>query len=253
VKPAIRPVLLAIMLMLGCLPVAERAAAQEKTGALPGFTLAPAAKILLLRPRVRIGAQSTGGMFEPNVDWTEQARANISAALDAQQAQSGNRIFTVEEPVGDDAQKLADYRALFSVLAYSAAHYQLVKGDRLPTKKRNGVFEWSVGPEVRDLPGAAGADYVLFFAIHDQYGSTGRKMAQIAAAFAGASVTSGVHMGFAALIDLKTGNLVWLNIDDRMGGDVRTPDGAQRRVAQLLEGLPIRTPPAATAVIAAGQ
>jgi hypothetical protein len=216
---------------------------------MPGFTLAPSAKILLLRPRIKVGEQSAGGMLGRNAEWTELARTHITAALAAQQAQLGNQVITAEEPVGDDAQKLADYRALFTVLAGCVMDYQFFRGNRLPTKARNGVFDWTVGPEVKELPGAAGADYVLFISTEDMYGSSGRKAAQVFAAFEDVILSAGVHNGYAGLIDLKTGNLVWLNADGRMGGDVRTPDGAQQRVAQLLEGLPMRsTAPSAVAV-----
>ena len=253
--PAVRPVLLAMTLALGCLPAVEPVAAKEKTGVMPGFTVAPSAKILLLRPRIRVGEQSTGGIFEPNADWTDQAKANMLAALDAQQAQLGNQVIMAEEPIGEDGLKLADYRALFTVLADAVERHQFFKGDRLPTKKRNGVFDWSIGPEIRDLPGVAGADYVLFISTRDEYGSTGRNIASIVGAFAGRSVTVGVHEGQAGLVDARTGNLVWLNSDNSMGGDLRTPEGAQRRVAQLLEGLPVHAPPVAAtpASVAAAQ
>ncbi len=55
---------------------------------------------------------------------------------------------------------------------------------------------------------------------------------------AGVSVISGQHKGFAGLIDLRTGALVWLNADLQMGGDVRTADGAQKRVRELLAHFP---------------
>lgn len=254
-KTVVTRAILAAMLALGCLAAAEPAFAQEKKAVMPGFTLAPgSAKILLLRPKIKVGAQSTGGMAEPNADWTEQAKANIGAALAAQQSQLGNQIITAEEPVGDDAQKLAEYRALFTVLANSVMVYQFFPGNRLPTKKRVGVFNWSIGPEIQALPGAAGADYALFISTEDQYGSTGRKVAQLFMAMAGVGITSGVHFGYAGLIDLKTGNLVWLNADPQMGGDVRQPDGAQRRVSQLLAGFPGRTAPAAApATVAAAK
>lgn len=71
-------------------------------------------------------------------------------------------------------------------------------------------------------------------------------MLQLVGMVAGVGVTSGVHLGSAGLIDLKTGELVWLNADKQMGGDVRAPEGAEKRVAQLLEGFPGR-PSGATA------
>jgi hypothetical protein len=60
-------------------------------------------------------------------------------------------------------------------------------------------------------------------------------------------VKSGEHKGFAGLVDLRTGDLVWLNADLAMGGDVRTPEGAQKRVAQLLEDFPGSAPQLAVA------
>lgn len=253
-KPVRKRAALAAAVVLSCLAAAQPAQAQEKRAVMPGFALAPGSvKILLLRPRIKVGAQSTGGMAEPNADWTAQAKTNIGAALTTAQSQLGNQIVTADEPVGDDAQKLADYRALFAVLANSVMVYQFFPGNRLPTKKREGAFEWSLGPEVKDMPGAAGADYALFINTEDEYGSTGRKVAQLFAAMAGVGITSGVHIGYAGLIDLKTGNLVWLNADMQMGGDVRQPDGATRRVQQLLEGFPGRTPPPPAAAVASSH
>jgi hypothetical protein len=129
---------------------------------------------------------------------------------------------------------------LFGALSESVIEYQFFVGNRLETKKRKNTFEWSIGPELSGLKSLQGADYALFINTHDEYGSTGRKALQIFAAMGGISVKSGVHVGHAGLVDLRTGDLVWLNADRQMGGDVRTPDGAEKRVKQLLEGFPGR-------------
>lgn len=229
------PVLALLMLVVGTQP----ADAQEKSGTKPGFVLKErSAKILLIRPTIKVGAQSTGGMFEPNADWTAQARDNIGAALAVAQGKLGNEVVVIDEPVGAAADTLADYRALFSVLADSVINYQFFPGNRLPTKKRKGEFDWTMGQGVSDIAKGSGADYALFIFNEDQYGSTGRKILQVFAAMAYVSVKSGEHKGFAGLVDLRTGDLVWLNADLAMGGDVRTPEGAQKRVAQLLEDFP---------------
>ena len=54
----------------------------------------------------------------------------------------------------------------------------------------------------------------------------------------GIAVKSGEHKGGAGLVDLKTGDLLWLNADFAMGGDVRDVEGAEKRVGQLLEEFP---------------
>jgi hypothetical protein len=56
----------------------------------------------------------------------------------------------------------------------------------------------------------------------------------------GVPVSVGVHTGYAGLVDLHTGELVWINADMRMGGDVREADGADKRIRELLNGFPAR-------------
>jgi hypothetical protein len=230
------------------------ALAQEKTGVKPGFRLKPGtARIVLLRPSIKVGAQSTGGLFEPNADWTAQARENIAAALGAAQSGLGNSVGDYVEPANADPALLAEYQELFDAVAQSVIEYQFFPGNRLPTKKRDGQFEWSLGADVARLPGLSGADYALFVTTEDHFGSTGRKVLQVFAALARVPVTAGVHKGFAGLVDVRTGELVWLNADLQMGGDVREAGGAQKRVRQLLEGFPGKPVDAPVTVAAAAH
>ena len=230
----------AAVLMICALP----AAAQERTAIKEGFVLPPHSgkTILVLRPTVSVGAQSTGGLFEPNGDWTEKARKNIGDALAARQAALGNKVISAPDSFGDDAQRADEYARLFAAVSQAVIEYQFFKGNRLPTKKHDnkaGVFDWSLGSGVRDLPGAKDADYALFLYNKDAYGSTGRKLLQIAAMLGpGLAVKSGEHAGYAGLVDLRTGDLLWLNADAAMGGDVRDADGAIKRIGQLLEDFP---------------
>ncbi|MGR6328304.1 hypothetical protein ACU5AX_04505 [Sphingomonas sp. XXL09] len=218
--------------------------AQERTATRQGFDLPPKSgkTILLMRPVVSVGAQSMGGLFEPNRDWTETARRNIVAALAEHQASLGNRVVPAPESFGEDARRADEYARLFAAVSRAVIDYQFFVGNRLPTKKRDnkaGVFDWSLGDGVRDLPGAKDADYALFIFDRDAYGSTGRKILQVVALLGpGVAVKSGEHAGYAGLVDLRTGDLLWLNADAAMGGDVRDTDGARKRVAQLLEDFP---------------
>lgn len=224
------------------------ALAQEKGAVRPGFSAEKLKneKILLLRPSVWVGEQSTAGLPEPNADWTAQSRNLLARELQRRQADFNNEL--VAEPddlAGDDAMVLAEHRALFNAVANSVRTYQFFIGNRLPTRK-NRPFEWTLGKEARRISEITGTRFALFVSINDQYGSTGRKIFQfLAAGIAGVSVQSGIHIGDAGLVDLETGDLVWLNADGQMGGDVRTEEGMQKRVRQLLEDFPgIKTVPA---------
>lgn len=236
---------LAVVVNVG--PTVPAAEAQERTAVRDGFAFdsSKPASILLFRPSVKVGEQSTGGMFEPRAEWTSEARKNIEAALNARQNSLGHQVTYMPDVPGEKAQIVREYQALFGAVAQSVITYQFFAGNRLETKKREnreGVFQWSLGPGVRDLPGADQADYILFILTEDHYGSTGRKIFQfLAAAAVGVGVTSGLHAGYAGLVETKTGNLVWINADNAMGGNVREPDGAQKRVSQLLEEFPLAT------------
>ena len=53
-------------------------------------------KLIVLRPDVSVGSVTTGGMTEPRADWTESARANLVAALKAQQSARGGKVLVIE-------------------------------------------------------------------------------------------------------------------------------------------------------------
>lgn len=233
-----------LLVFFGLFLAATSAASQEKTGNRDGFELKPGTvRIALLEPSVRVGSQSTGGMFEPNADWTAQAKENIAAELARRQSTLGNEVVPLQIENVPQSRELIEYHTLFGAVASSVIEYQFFPGNRLPTKKKSKSFEWTVGPGLAEVSALQGFDYVLIIRTRDAYGSTGRKLLQ-AAGFLGAAfglptaVQSGEHIGMAGLIEVKTGDLVWLNADLEMGGDPREPDGAVKRVKQLLEGFP---------------
>ena len=226
-------------IILLCAPAHAQFGA-EASASKAGFSF-PAAgsiKILVFRPDVSVGAQSTGGMNEPNAEWTKQARDNLAKALAAEQAGRANELVVMPEFEGDNAALLADYQALFRNVTNAVVVHKLFKGNRLPTKRED--FNWTLGSGVSKLSELGGGDYGLFIYTNDSYGSAGRKALQIFGAMMGMGISSGVHTGYAGLVDLHSGELVWVNADLKMGGDVREADGATKRIQQLLEDFPKR-------------
>jgi len=212
----------------------------EKTALRDGFAFPKdrPVRILVFRPDVHVGEQGAGGVNTPKADWTDTARTELGAALERQQATLKNELISMPELEGEPGALLADYRALFQAVTNAVMVHKLFPGNRLPTKKES--FDWTVGPGAAKLGELGGGDYALFVYTFDSYGSAGRKAMQIFGAMMGVGLTSGVHIGYAGLVDLKTGDLVWINADVQMGGDVRDAEGADKRIAQLLEGFPGR-------------
>ena len=246
-------VLAALAALLCLVPAA--ASAQERFAIKPGFAYPTdhPATVVVFRPDVQVGTFTTGGVDEANADWTTTARQLIEASLRRNNSVAGAKIVFPADPEGDDGAYLAEYRSLFTAVANAIQQYKLFPGNRLPTKKGT-VFDYTLGNGTSRIAQMTGADYALFVFTHDAYGSSGRKTAQIFGAMFGIAIVPGIHIGYAGLVDLKTGDVIWLNADPQMGGDVRTPEGADKRVRQLLNGFPgmtVAAPVAAAAPAAA--
>ena len=61
---------------------------------------------------------------------------------------------------------------------------------------------------------------------------------QLAAAALGVGLVGGQQIGFASLVDLTTGEVVWFNHLHSTAGDLRTSEPAKKTVALLMSGLP---------------
>jgi hypothetical protein len=78
----------------------------------------------------------------------------------------------------------------------------------------------------------------LFIWVRDSYASGERKVAMLALAALGAISLGGEQNGYASLVDLHTGRVVWFNRLSRLWGDLRQPEPATETVEALLEGFP---------------
>ena len=202
--------------------------------------------LVVMRPDVSVGSVTAGGLVEPRAEWTEQARANLLAALRDQQAGRGGRTLiaeTRESLPGVDPGLVADLERLHGAVGNSIALHKYL-GAELPTKRRG--IDWTLGQDAVKLGQATGMDYALFLNAQDAVASTGRVAMQVlglAGCFVGfcAPQGGGSQAAYASLVDLKTGDVVWFNILQTGSqlpgvtmGDIRTPEGAAQMVERLL-------------------
>jgi hypothetical protein len=216
---------------------AEYTAAQAAPARLAGRT------ILLLPADVECGQVTAGGMVQPNAAWTATAEANVMAALERSFAGRGATLVTYD-PAGlaADRAELHD-RVLKLNEAVGGSIFFLQ--DVLPTKR--AVFEWSVGEGARHLGDDFDADYALFVYLRDTHASAGLVGMNVLKGVVGLAtgyvpgMTSGIQVGFAQLVDLETGNVIWFNklSDTSAGADLRTAPKAGEAVDALLRGCPI--------------
>jgi len=191
-------------------------------------------RVLLLEPDIEVSELTAGGNVLPNAAWTQRARDNVGTALKQLMATRNAEIVPYNSPDVVDP-----YDPQIQLLKlHSAVGASILIAPAIPT--RMDRFDWSMGPDVQMLGDAYDVDYALFVYLRDSFATVGRKAVQFMAAFAGYyGVSGGSQFGFASLVDLKTGQLVWFNQLRSGGGDLRDFTPAREATADLLTEFPI--------------
>jgi hypothetical protein len=200
----------------------------------PGFQARPSGSKLVIAPAdMELFSISAGGVQEPKADWTEAAQKHFRAALAARSRQLGANATVLQDA---DLDEFAELNALQRAVAEAVFVHHTGLGMRLPTKEDR--LDWSMGEAVKPLKAKTGADYALFTWIRDSYASGERKATMIGLALLGAISAGGEQTGYASLVDLNTGRIVWFNDLRRMTGDLREEASANETVEALLKGFP---------------
>ncbi|MFY9184923.1 hypothetical protein [Limnohabitans sp. Hippo3] len=207
--------------------------AQSKNLA-PGFTRLPEqARVVIMPADVELFSISAGGVQEPRADWTEQAQKHLQQELLHQRSNLARQVSPLKSELQDP---MAELNGLHGAVAQSIFLHHIQGISKLPTK--NGELRWTLGEAVKDLRDQTQADYALFVWIRDSYASAERKAAMIAMAFLGVGLTGGAQVGYASLVNLKDGQVVWFNALNRASGDLREAKAAEETVQVLLRNFP---------------
>ena len=190
-------------------------------------------RIVMMPPDVKYYLLTASGVPEPNVEWTTAARENFHAAMTDYAASIGTDLaFISADSLSENEIR---YESLHSAVGSSLLnhHFGMMK---LPSK--NGKFDWSLGPEIASIGESHEADYALFVYYRDYQASGGRVALAVLAAAVGGAVATGSEHGFASLVDLKTGDIVWFNVVNAGAGELRNKDGAVTAVRALFKDIP---------------
>jgi len=195
-----------------------------------------------MAPDVELYELTAGGGLEPKADWTQEAGKHVLTGLvEELRAKQLSLVPYEPQPKGSkeehDAVQLVK---LHGATCKSILVHHYMEQSRLPAKK--GKFDWSMGNGVRRLRGDKKADYVLFLFMRDSYSSGGRAalvaVTSIFSPVTGSRASGGEQLGFASLVDLESGDVVWCNLLYRQAGDLRTAEKARTAVQYLLDGFP---------------
>lgn len=194
--------------------------------------LDPAARIVLMPLDVELYSISAGGVPEPQAQWTEAASEHIRAAIHQRESKLGQSLSQIDA----HDPRVIELNHLHGAVAGAVAQHHYVPLLRLPSKAER--LDWELGSDMAWLRELTGADYALFVFVRDSYATVERKATIFVAALLGVGLGGGVQVGFASLVDLRQGQLVWFNRLVRMSGDLREALPAQESVAALLQSFP---------------
>jgi hypothetical protein len=219
-----------LLIMSGCVATSNvhQIDRLESTGEKPTIALMP--------PDIRYYVVPAGGVPEPNAEWTEAAQRNfMTATLDYAKEIGADVVAVDKNNLGPDDMR---YDALHSAVG-STILTNYFGASRLPAK--GDRFDWSLGPGVSTLGEHYRADYALFTHYRDYQATGGRvAMGVFTALLTGVGTPMGAEQGFASLVDLKTGDIVWFNVVTAGEGELRNTDGAAAAVRSLFKDIPTR-------------
>jgi len=220
---------------LACSSGAVLAQTTPSKNLAPGFTeLSKDAKVVILPVDVELLSLSAGGVPEPKADWTASALGHMKTAMARKTTALGLNTSAMDDATADE---FAEQVGLHAAVARSIAlHHSLGGTWALPTKE--GRLDWSFGDSMKPLQSRTGARYGLFVWVRDSYASAERKAAMVAMAILGVGLSGGSQIGYASLVDLETGRVMWFNRLARASGDLRETASAIESIDALLAGFP---------------
>ena len=197
-------------------------------------------RVILMPPDIRYYLLTAGGVSEPHAEWTEAAQANFTIAM-GDFAESIGTDLTIVDRNNLGATHI-EYEKLHSAVGLTILQHQFGMF-KLPSKGNGEVFDWSLGPEISALADEHDADYGLFVYYRDYQASGGRVAFAVLAAAAGVGVNTGSEHGFASLVDLRTGDVVWFNVVNVGSGELRDEASAAATVDALFKDIPTNEAP----------
>lgn len=195
--------------------------------------------ILIMPMDVELYVETASGLLEPKAEWSEAAskflRESTIAKIESQGYVATPYHVATAAPDSDLVQLEKLHEAVgWTIMSHKLGPITAIRP--LPTKSE--TFDWTLGSKSRVLKEETDADYALFMFFRDSYSSAGRIAVKIGMALLRYAVASVPQVGFASLVDLNTGDVVWFNYLEGGTGDARKEETAPRAVDELFDGFP---------------
>lgn len=213
-------------------------------------------RVVVVRPKIFVGVLDSQNREIEDPEWLAATHTNLQAALKrnpsakAVQWRFDDWNAPTSKPLSEELWQAARY--INGDLIFKAPQGTMPVAPGEDWQKRlkaipKGYYEYALPMgAVEELRATdPEAQFALLINMHDAYTTDGAKLARLLGGM-GNVLTTGTntmplppHHGFAMLIDLTSGRIVWFYNDGAFGGDLRKAASADKRVAQTLTGWPV--------------
>lgn len=229
-------VVLVLLLLAGCVTGPPSHRVHHSLADSPGKSLP--LQVVLLPVEITVKEMSAGGVVEKDPAWSSRASAAVREAL-LGYAGGGARmeLLTLPELTGDEEAAVHEHLALYQVVGKSA--YFFTSGQIKGWEHKGRHFDYTLGDGLMFLRERTGAGLGLIVLGEDTATTTGRKAMAVLFASVGGAIPMGHAFLVAGLVDLETGDLLWLNVSTSQAWkDLRQPSDARAMVEELFRSYP---------------
>jgi len=202
-------------------------------------------QVVVLQPEFRVFVQSAGGTREIEPGWTEQAQNALALAVERHLRHDAR--FTVAAPVepatAEEATLLREHVELFKIIASNSSMMIRFGGKAWQEKKLQ--YDYTLGDGLALYGDRSNADYAFMIGGAQVKQTGGSIFMQLAlAGTLGVVMPGGGTYLMLALVDMRTGDIVWFNsleggeVFGMTGSDLRKEGAADEIVGRLFDPFP---------------
>jgi hypothetical protein len=195
-------------------------------------------KVVVLPIDIKVVEVTAGDVEETVPDWSKEASRSVFKAVSAAIAkQPGMKEITAPQFSGASAANFDEHLALYKLVVNTAA--------KISWQHKAKRFDYGIGSGLRAVAEQTGADAAIMVYGRDYASTAGRKARAVAGnipivnIFTGPAPQLGHSFIRVGVVDLRTGDLLWMNSEYREGStNLRDPDDAAKMVNGVFEWYP---------------
>ncbi len=195
-------------------------------------------RVVLLPIAMEVSEISAGGVAEEVQAWSDQATQNVEDALKQYDEGDASIELVALPPLSaSHAEAVQQHLALYDVVGGTA--FSITNSPVAAWDHKRKHFDYTLGQGLEFLREQSGADTALVVIGMDQISSSERKALAVGAAILGVSVPLGQSFLSVGIVDLKSGDLLWLNYAYSYGNlDLREADDSVKMIQKMFEAYP---------------